>query len=365
MEENAHAAFSWKIDMSDSHPLPSGQIRFSIVVVTWNNGSDIAQALQSCVFPSFSHYEVIVIYNKSDDHTLAEVNSICSQHGSLFRVICNDENVGLGEARNQGMRLAKGDYIAFLDGDDWFRPNALSALDAHVAAHSPDVLYYNFARSYPDGRVVPNSRHKLLAEGWRPTGRDRASLLRNFGVAWNRLYRRSFLENHKLTFPRGLYEDICWNTKVLALAELIYVIPDILTMYRQREGSILGSRGNQHFDTLGANRRVIEFLRARPDLIEDFGLAAYRYTQRQLIVTFRKRIPKQSRANYIMELDAIISDYEKLLGVKRRSVDATLILLPLSTQVVYWALSTRQFFVRLCRHCKVFWKSKVRRLPSK
>jgi glycosyltransferase involved in cell wall biosynthesis len=327
-------------------------VRFTIIVVTWNNESDIEQALRSCIFPGSLHHEVIVVYNKSDDQTFSKVEAITREHNSLFRVIRNDENVGLGEARNQGIRDARGDYIIFLDGDDWFVPEALSVMDSCISANTPDVLYFNFARAYRNGRILPNLKSKLLAEGWRESGTSRASLLRNFGVAWNRAYKTEFLRQHDLSFPRGLYEDVCWNTKVLALAQRLYVIPHILVMYRQRAGSILASHGRQHFDTLDANRRVIAFLRQHPDLLEDFGFAAYRYTQKQLIGTLGVRIPPQDRAEYLVQLKSVITEYESLLDAKKRSVEGEIIDWPVSVHFIVFILSVRRGFRSLIRKLK-------------
>lgn len=327
-------------------------IKFSIVVVTWNNEADISQALQSCVFSASCRHEVIVVYNKSDDQTFAKVEPIVREHSSVFRLIRNEENVGLGEARNQGIRAAKGEYIVFLDGDDWFVPEALSVLASLVLANTPDVLYFNFARAYQNGQVLPNLKPTLLAEGWRMSGEQRASLLQNFGVAWNRAYKKDFLRRHNLAFPRGLYEDICWNTKVLALAQRLYVVPHVLVMYRQRAGSILASRGKQHFDTLDANRRVIGFLRDKPDRIADFGLAAYRYTQKQLIGTLGLRIPRQDRAEYLVQLKLVIEEYENLLGVKKRSVEGKIIHWPINVHFIVIALSVRRRLRSLIRKLK-------------
>jgi glycosyltransferase involved in cell wall biosynthesis len=322
---------------------------FSIVVVAWNNAGDIVQALNSCVFPNFSNYEVIVVYNKSEDRTLAEVKAVSERYPSLFRIIENKENEGSGNARNQGIHAAQGEYIVFLDGDDWFSPDALQTIDAHVSKHSPLVLYYNFSRAYPDGKIRPNHHPTLLKQGWRRTGRERASLLANFGVSWNRAYRRDFLLKNSLHFPTGFYQDLSWNLEVLCYAEAIYVIPDIIIFYRQGPRTVLGTVGSQHFDMLKACRRALFYLHENPHFVDDFGKPAYHKCLDDLMGNLKLRIPPEYQQEYLNAANLILSDFRKLIGRTNVSLHERILTSNIGVSKVLWLLACRKRILKLLR----------------
>lgn len=288
-------------------------MKFSIIIVTFNNEPHIAEAIRSAIFAQCNDYEVIVVYNKSDDNTLSVIRSETIGKEDLFNVIENNENVGLGEARNQGVRAAKGDYVMFLDGDDFLDQRALSRIDQAMNGRNPDVLYYNFLRLHVDGRVALNRNTNLLREGWRRTTASRASLFKNFGVAWNRLYKRRFILDQQLYFQSGLYEDILWNIQTICLANSIYVVPDALVIYRQRAGSILKTSGRGHFDTIAQHGRIIDFLTQNPSLLSAYAKAAFKYSRQQMYRTLlSKRVPPSMKQEYLKGTNKMLKRYRVL-----------------------------------------------------
>lgn len=117
------------------------------------------------------------------------------------------------------MARATGDYLVFLDGDDTLAPGALQAIaDRLKATGSPDVLVYDYARTFWTGETTRNRlAHRLSEEG--PASfrlADRPALLGMLMVVWNKTYRREFVEREGLSFPPGFYEDTpgpirrCW-----------------------------------------------------------------------------------------------------------------------------------------------------------
>ncbi|MFK4824870.1 glycosyltransferase family 2 protein, partial [Paenochrobactrum sp. BZR 588] len=226
-------------------------MKLSVVIVTWNNENYIEKAIKSCICSSFTtEYEVLVVYNASSDKTREMIYRTIKGHENLFTVIENDENLGLGEARNMGIRHAVGEYIIFLDGDDWYEQDAILKIIEVIKNKKPDLLIFNYVKYHPDGYLEQSPTTWLLENKWRRTPSDRALLMKNFGVAWNKAYKKSIINDMGFSFPNITYEDIVWNASWISLTENIYVIPDNLIYYRQRTGSILRSTGKQHFDTL-------------------------------------------------------------------------------------------------------------------
>ena len=96
----------------------------SIIVVTWNNENFIEEALESCIFETEINYEVVVVHNASDDKTGEMIQRVANGN-KLFKVIENSKNEGLGKARNIGIDNADGEYLIFLDGDDWINSKGI------------------------------------------------------------------------------------------------------------------------------------------------------------------------------------------------------------------------------------------------
>lgn len=292
------------------------RIAISIIVVAFNNEPHIAECLRSCVGPVGVDHEVIVVYNKSADATLSIINGVRSQYPGLFTLIENRDNPGLGAARNLGIDAARGEYLLFLDGDDWYMPNALERLTELTRTHDFDMCLFNHVRVYEDLRVTPNPQQRHLWEGYRNAPAERSVILRNLGASWNKIYRRSFLLRHGLRFASGYYEDICFSFPATLLAERYYVVPDVLINYRQRAGSITSSADMRHFDVFAGYEQLMTLLAEKPLWLEQYGLAIYLYARKQVLHILHdgRRLPKGSERKFMGVADRLLADFRCLIG---------------------------------------------------
>lgn len=297
---------------------PESGLKLSIIVVTWNNENFIEQALRSCIDQSVDGYEVVVVHNASTDRTGEMIRRATAGHEHLFTIIENERNEGLGEGRNIGMRHARGESLMFLDGDDWYAEGAISR--AHqLGQMDADLAIFDHVYFHTDSHLEANTNAALLMEGYRITGEQRSMLLRNFGVAWNKIYSRAFLDAFIQPFPRLLYEDIFWNVQCIMQARSIYVTSDTLVFYRQRQGSLLRSCSESHFDSFIQHDRIVDFLEHNPQLVQSFGQALRRYTEHQLFATVNVggRVPPGAEGRFLRRVSRVLRRYDDL-GVKRR-----------------------------------------------
>ncbi|MFD3626953.1 CDP-glycerol glycerophosphotransferase family protein [Streptomyces sp. NPDC058698] len=243
--------------------------RFSVIVPVHKVQAYLHACLDSVLGQSYRDIEVIAVDDRSPDGCGAILDAYAARDERV-RVLHLPENVGLGRARNAGMPLATGDYLLFLDSDDTLTPGALRALaDRLDETGDPDVLVFDYARTYWWGGTRRNALARVLAENGDGTftAAERPEILDLLMVVWNKIYRRDFVEREGFSFPPGYYEDTPWTFPVLLSAERVATLDRICLYYRQRRrGSILSTTSRKHFDVHEQYARVFRFVDARPAL---------------------------------------------------------------------------------------------------
>lgn len=191
----------------------------SVIVPVYNTSEYLGQCLSSLAAQDWGNYEVICIDDHSTDNSLAIVKSFERENPSIFRVFSNERNVGQGRTRERGMSLARGDYVAFVDSDDYVAEDYLSTY-CKVVENSPDVIVGGFTRD-ADGRRTANF---APAKPW---------CLATYSVACAKLFRLSFLKENSIRFSRERRgEDIFFNLACYCHGATCTVIPYCGYFYR-------------------------------------------------------------------------------------------------------------------------------------
>ncbi|GIM93837.1 glycosyltransferase family 2 protein [Paractinoplanes toevensis] len=198
--------------------------------------------------------EIIAVDDASPDRCGRMLDDYAKDHSGV-RVEHLSANVGLGLARNAGLAAATGDYVWFVDSDDWLPPGSVRAVLAALADEKPDVLLIDHLR-VQDGRPKMDASSHLLAGA--PT------LDRMLGVqhtAWNRIVGREFLLRHGLRFGSGWYEDVSFSHPVLLAADRITALNRVCYHYRiGRPGAITSTRSHRHFEAFEQYDRLQEWM---------------------------------------------------------------------------------------------------------
>ncbi|MFC9281852.1 CDP-glycerol glycerophosphotransferase family protein [Streptomyces collinus] len=243
--------------------------RFSVIVPCFKVQGFLRECLDSVLLQSFGDLELIAVDDCSPDDCGAILDEYADRDPRV-KVLHLPENVGLGRARNAGLPHATGDYLLFLDSDDTLTPGALRATADRLAeADDPDVLVFDYARTYWWGGTRRNALAHVLAEAGADTFTvaGRPEILDLLMVVWNKVYRRDFVEEHGFAFPPGYYEDTPWTFPVLLSARRIAVLDRICLNYRQRrQGNILSTTSRKHFDIHDQYERVFAFVDRHEEL---------------------------------------------------------------------------------------------------
>ncbi len=222
---------------------------FSIIIPVYNVENYLRVCLDSVLNQSFTDWEAICVNDGSTDGSAAILEDYAKQD-SRFTVIAQ-ANGGLSAARNTGLDAAQGDYVLFLDSDDWLESDALRILSESIS--DEDLLCFTGRRYFEKNGEFEIADHLVpasYASGWEYYSRN-ALNHRNFAFVCVvlRCYRRSYLLDHGLRFKTGIYhEDNLFTPLACYYAGKVKVIPDVLYDYRVRESSIMTSRSLKHWE---------------------------------------------------------------------------------------------------------------------
>lgn len=224
----------------------------SIIIPVYNVEKYIERCLLSVMGQKdYNGYmECILVDDCSPDGSMLIAQRLIEgyQGPIFFQIIHNPENQGLSCSRNNGLKVAKGDYVFFLDSDDYISTDCLDSLSKRL--------------SYNDGCVdivIGNSYYARNNKYWQDRNgvpvllTDHIDIMRRFlqfetpMMAWNKLVRRQFLLDHNLYFaPRMLHEDELWSYELYDSVSSVVLIPEVTYMYEQNVGSIMTSQSNVH-----------------------------------------------------------------------------------------------------------------------
>ncbi|MGX8698140.1 MAG: glycosyltransferase, partial [Prevotella sp.] len=194
--------------------------------------------LESLHGQDFEDFEVLCVNDGSTDRSRA-ILEVWTAKWPQMRVI-DRKNGGLSAARNIGLEAAKGEYVLFVDSDDWVEPAMLTRLAEETAGEDMVCFACRKSDNGTSDMLAPEQ-----ADGWSYYNRH-AMEARTvpFVCVWQRCYRREFLVENNLRFREGiLHEDNEFTPRACLKAKAVKVIPDVLYNYRVRPGSIMTTRG--------------------------------------------------------------------------------------------------------------------------
>ena len=216
---------------------------FSIILPSYNVAPYLERCIRSVLEQDFHDYEMILV----DDGSTDESGSICDDFAAGYdhiRVV-HKANGGLSSARNAGTEIARGEYIWWVDSDDWIEKDSLSLLHQVTARKKPDIVKFSHVRVTTENITVSSevtageyigreSIEQLMQRAFLKTSKYILS-------AWSHVYKRQFLKEHDLVFASEREigsEDYLFNLQALLQANHILVLPNAIYFYEQRMGSL-------------------------------------------------------------------------------------------------------------------------------
>ena len=212
-------------------------MQLSIIIPVFNVKNYIRKCLESVLSITDLSYEVILVQDVYADDSLEDISDLLD---NSFVCICNQKNAGLSAARNAGSLLAKGEYIYFMDSDDYIDSIVFSDFFICYYPLNPDILIgtFKFVDEKGEGLEQQNNQLIFTAQGIFK-GQDYLLRYLSFPMVWLYIYKRTFWLENQLEFKEGIYfEDNEFTPRALSLAQKVCVTDIPFYYYRIRLGSL-------------------------------------------------------------------------------------------------------------------------------
>ena len=297
-------------------------MKLSIIVPVYNmaSGQKLEYCMDSLVKQNMENYEIIAVDDCSTDDSLMILKDYERRFPDKVRAVHSEINRHQGGAKNIGIKMAKGDWIGFIDSDDWITPDMYSKLIARAEETGADVVGCDYCltneHSMKVGQVVPNNKKEQ--SGVLDT-QKRRSLILDGGSLVVKIFRRSIIVENELWFPEDIfYEDNALGNSYLVLAKHFEYIEEPMYYYYQHDASTVHTVSVKRCeDRMAAGRIMLEEARRhhyyddfKPELEYSFALLFYVNT----LFTYMAAVDR-TKISFVSalgkEMKAVFPDFEK------------------------------------------------------
>ena len=230
--------------------------KVSVIVPFYNVEGYIEKCLDTLVNQTLEDIEIILVNDGSKDNSILIAKKFLENYPKKI-VYLEKENGGLSDARNFGIPYAKGEYIAFLDSDDYVEKNMYEEMYALAKKENSDMVQCNFYWEYID-------KNKKKIGDMQKYSNKKELIIKGRVEAWNKLIKREILGNEEIRFPKGLrYEDVEFTYKLAPYLEKVSFIDKPFIHYIQRQNSISNSQNERTAEIFDILDNVIKYYKEK------------------------------------------------------------------------------------------------------
>lgn len=214
---------------------------FSIILPVYNVENYLQECVDSILKQTFADYEIILVDDGSTDGSSKLCDELVKNHDCI-RVI-HKKNGGLSDARNCGTRVARGEYVVYIDSDDFLIKDDFLEKLVEKAKKKSDLIFYKYQKYLSTTQKFEDCRYTYSSAMNEKSYSDKISALVKadafYGMAWIKAIRKEIIDSNGIEFEVGLLgEDMEWNYHIIFNSTSIDFIDEPFIAYRQREGSI-------------------------------------------------------------------------------------------------------------------------------
>lgn len=286
--------------------------KVSVIVPFYNVEKYIEKCLETLVNQTLDDIEIILVNDGSKDKTVDIVEKYKEMYSNKI-VYLEKENGGLSDARNYAIPYARGEYIAFLDSDDYVETNMYKEMYEIAQKENSDMVECNFIWEYPNKTRIDigttyNNKHEMIEK------------IRV--VAWNKLIKREILEKSKVQFPKGYrYEDVEFTYKLIPFLEKVSFCKTPMVHYVQREGSISNVQNKRNAEIFDVMEHVMDYYKENNLYEEYYQELEYLYSRYAFCSSFLRIVKIKDKEIRKQLLDMTWNNvYEKFPDWKKNKI---------------------------------------------
>lgn len=266
MEQNNNSSILNKSALDNSIHYP----KVSVVVPVFNTEKYITKCLTSITKQTLREIEIIIVDDGSTDGSTEIIKKFMNSDHRI--ILLNQQNAKQGAARNVGINHAKGEYIGFVDSDDWIDLDYFEKLYMSAKKNNSDLA---LATNVRIGNGLTKKRIEIKKEEFIQDLQAKIDVcnLCKDACPTNKLYKLNFLKNYGIFFPEGIHcEDKIFTTMAVFYANGITTVPDLYYYYFRNPDSTVNSRKNKKANDIyreNARKEVLEFLKSKNSNLRD------------------------------------------------------------------------------------------------
>lgn len=267
----------------------------SVIVPVYNVEEYLPRCLDSLVKQSLKDLQFILVNDGSTDSSLSILESYVQKYPQLFEVY-SKPNGGLSDARNYGLQFVKGEYLGFIDSDDFIEPTMFETMLYQAKTEDSDIVVCDVSVEFEDH----TNAYRMTGLVNKSDDVQKNAILSPL-FAWNKIYKKIFFMNSNLRYPLGLwYEDIPVTIPLFCQTKKISYVSEAFVHYWQRSSSIMGNKQstklNDIFDVLELSYSHLE-----ADQLSYFKEELESVTIEQLLLYGAFRFFKSDRSKELMD----------------------------------------------------------------
>lgn len=195
-------------------------IKISVIVPVYNTEKYLRRCLDSIINQNFREIEIIIVNDCSTDNSLKIINDYIKQDDRII-LINKEKNKGLSAARNSGIGIARGEYIAHIDSDDWIEQNYFKDMYEYAIKNEAEIVISDFYKDFDNGQI---SYMKDQEKNIENVGAIKnIFLFRAYPCVWNKIIKAELYKGNDIFHPEGISigEDLCTSPKLMFFAKKI------------------------------------------------------------------------------------------------------------------------------------------------
>lgn len=236
-------------------------VKVSVIIPAYNVEEYIEKSINSILNQTFKDIEILVINDGSTDGTLKVLNSICENNTNI--VLIDKKNEGVSEARNVGVSMARGEYIYFVDADDWLHERAIEVLYNKAKEKNTDILCFNFYKVL-ENRLIKEKGCSVELNTIQGEAFLRLCLLgKVMPSLCTKFIKSDFIKENNIKCPKsiGYGEDLVTTINLAYNAKIVGYIDEYLYYYLYRLSSVSNSNNKKRLDIKEALNFIEKFLK--------------------------------------------------------------------------------------------------------